>query len=206
MKGEVLEEQLGYWKRQLADLPVLDLLTDHRRPEVLSHRGQAVRVEIAKETTEKLRRISRQEGVTLFMTLLAGFQVVLGRWAGQRDVAVGTDIANRNWKETEGLIGFFVNQLVMRTDVGGNPTLQELLRRVRETTLEAYRHQDVPFERVVEEMQPERSLNRSPLFGVKLVLQNVVQEEMGGWGGVVDDYRAWRKSLFGQSRPAGRRA
>jgi non-ribosomal peptide synthetase component F len=119
-----------------------------------------------------LRELSRRQGVTLYMTLLAALKTLLARYTGREDIAVGTDIANRNRTETEGLIGFFVNQLVMRTDLSGDPSFTELLARVREMTLGAYAHQDLPFETLVHELQPERELGRSPLFQIKFVLQN----------------------------------
>jgi non-ribosomal peptide synthetase component F len=112
------------------------------------------------------------------MTLLAAFQLLLGRYSGQRDVAVGTVVANRNRMETEGLIGFFVNQLVLRTDLNGNPTFLELLQRVRESALEAYMYQDLPFEQLVDKLSPQRDLSRSPLFQVSLVLQNAPQSDL----------------------------
>src|SRR5262245_46404372 len=173
LKGEALEEQLRYWREQLAGMTALELPTDYARPAAPSHRGAVVPIDLGVETSKRLKALSRQEGVTLFMTLLAGFQALLGRWTGQLDVAVGTDIANRNWKETEDLIGLFVNQVVLRTDLSGNPSFRELLWRVRETTLEAYRHQDLPFERLVEDLQPQRTANRPPLFQVKLGLENI---------------------------------
>src|SRR6267142_2519108 len=177
LQGEVLEEQLGYWRKQLAEIPVLELPTDKVRPGVASHRGGWVRFELSEELTGKLKELSRREGVTLFMMLLAAFQVLLSRWAGQDDVVVGTDVANRNRLETEGLIGFFVNQLVLRTDMGGNPSFREVLRRVREVTLGAYAHQDLPFEKLVEELAPVRDISRNPLFQVKLVFQAAPAEE-----------------------------
>jgi len=173
LKGEALEEQLRYWRGQLAGMTALELPADYARPAAPSHRGAVVPIDLGVETSKRLKALSRQEGVTLFMTLLAGFQALLGRWTGQLDVAVGTDIANRNWKETEDLIGLFVNQVVLRTDLSGNPSFRELLWRVRETTLEAYRHQDLPFERLVEDLQPQRTANRPPLFQVKLGLENI---------------------------------
>jgi amino acid adenylation domain-containing protein len=178
LRDEVLEREMEYWRRQLAELEPLELPTDHARPAVTNHQGAAKSFAIEKHLSEKLKELSRREGVTLFMSLLAAFQVVLSKYAGQLDVAVGTDIANRNRLEIEGLIGFFVNQLVLRTGLSGNPDFREVLGRVRRVTLDAYQHQDVPFEKLVEELQPERDLSRSPLFQVKLVLQNNEQQEL----------------------------
>lgn len=175
LQGEVLEKQLSYWKRELSGLQVLELPTDRPRPALASHRGARIGFTLSPQSTERLKVFSRREGVTLFMTFLAAFQVVLGCYAGQDDVVVGTDVANRNRLETEGLIGFFVNQLVLRTDLSGNPTFGELLRRVRGTTLNAYVYQDLPFEKLVEELNPGRDLSRSPIFQVELVFQNAPQ-------------------------------
>jgi amino acid adenylation domain-containing protein/non-ribosomal peptide synthase protein (TIGR01720 family) len=173
LQGEVLERQLQYWREQLRDVPqVLELPTDRPRPAVQSHRGAREAFLIKKELSESLTALSRTEGVTLFMTLLAGFQALLHRYTGQQDIVVGSDIANRNRGEAEALIGFFVNQLVLRTNFADDPSVRDLLRRVREMTLGAYAHQDVPFEKLVEELQPERSLGHSPLFQVKFILQN----------------------------------
>jgi amino acid adenylation domain-containing protein/FkbM family methyltransferase len=173
LTGAVLDRQLSYWKQQLGGtLPVLELPTDYPRPSVYSHRGGQFQFTLSKEVSEALKELSKQERVTLFMTLLAAFQVLLSRYSGQGDVVVGTDIANRNRGETEQLIGFFVNQLVMRTDLSGNPSFGDVLRRVREVALGAYVHQDVPFEKLVEELAPERDLSRNPLFQVKFILQN----------------------------------
>jgi len=173
LQGEVLERQLSYWKKQLEGIPaVLNLSADHPRPAVQSFRGRTQSIELSKGLTEGLKGLSRKEGVTLFMTLLAAFQTLLYRYTGQEDIVVGSPIANRNQTEIEGLIGFFVNTLVLRSDLSGNPTFGELLDRVRKTALEAYDHQDFPFEKLVEELQPERSLSHSPLFQVMFVLQN----------------------------------
>jgi amino acid adenylation domain-containing protein len=172
LQGEALEAQLGYWRRQLAGVPMLELPTDYPRPAVSTSRGASVPFMLSRDLAEKLRGLSRRENVSLFMTLLAGFQAVLCRWSGQEDFVIGTDIANRTWKETEGLIGFFVNQLVLRTSLSGDPSFQHLLARVRETTLMAYAHQDLPFDRLVEALNPPREASRTPLFQVKFVLQN----------------------------------
>jgi amino acid adenylation domain-containing protein/non-ribosomal peptide synthase protein (TIGR01720 family) len=178
LQGEVLEKQLGYWKEQLQGAPVLELPTDRPRPAVQSHRGASQRVILSGELTDGLQALSQQEGATLFMMLSAAFKVLLSRYSGQEDVMVGTAIANRNRTETEGLIGFFVNTLALRTDLGGDPSFLELLKREREVALEAYGHQDVPFEKVVAELGVERDLSRSPLFQVMLVLQNAPLETL----------------------------
>ncbi|GHO60126.1 hypothetical protein KSB_86010 [Ktedonobacter robiniae] len=166
LQEDVLEGQLSYWRQQLEQVPTLDLPTDRVRPMAQSYRGARERVQMPLEVYEGLKVLSQREGVTLFMTLLAGFQVVLQRYTGQSDVSVGTPIANRSRAELEGLIGLFLNTLVLRTDLSGNPSFVELLRRVREVALGAYAHQDVPFEQLVEELQPQRDLSRSPLFQV----------------------------------------
>ena len=176
LQGEVLQGQLAYWRKQLADLSPLTLPTDHPRPAVQTYRGAIQSLQLSAPMSEKLMALSRQEDVTLFMLLLAMFQVLLMRYTGQRDISVGTPIANRRQAELEEVIGFFVNTLVLRTDLSGNPTLQQMLGRVREVCLGAYAHQDIPFEKVVEELEPERDLSRSPLFQVLFVLQNISQE------------------------------
>jgi amino acid adenylation domain-containing protein len=168
-----LERQLGYWREQLHDTPAaLALPTDRARPAVQTFRGGLVPMRLSGELSQALRALSRGEGATLFMTLLAAFQLLLQRYSGQDDIVVGTPIANRTRSETERLIGFFVNTLALRTDLSGDPSFRELLGRVRETALGAYAHQDLPFERLVEELSPERDLSRSPLFQVMFVLQN----------------------------------
>jgi amino acid adenylation domain-containing protein len=171
-QGAVLEEQLSYWRNQLANVSsVLELPTDRRRPEIATFRCAKVTFELKKELTPQLRALSQREGVTLFMVLLAALDALLYRYSGQTDIVVGTMIANRNRHETEGLIGFFVNMLVMRTDLSGNPTFLELLKRVKQMTLAAYQHQDVPFEQIIEMLQPQRTLNRTPLYQVEFTLQ-----------------------------------
>jgi len=172
LQGEVLEKQLAYWKRQLGDLPVLELPTDHPRPAVQTFRGATRTAALSQTLVVELRRLCRREGVTLYMALLAAFAILLQRYTGQEDIPVGTTVANRNRAEIEGLIGFFVNTLVLRADLSGDPTLPELLRRVREVSLDAYVHQDIPFEKLVEELQPKRDMSRTPLFQVMFVLQN----------------------------------
>jgi amino acid adenylation domain-containing protein/non-ribosomal peptide synthase protein (TIGR01720 family) len=172
LAGEVLEKQLSYWLSKLADLPVLRLATDRPRSEAPSFRGASERFELPKTMSDELKALTQREGGTLFMTLMAAFQTLMSSYTGQTDIVVGTDVANRNRAETEGLIGFFVNQLVLRTDLAGDPTFREILARVRKTTLESYAHQDLPFDRLVEALNPERAMNRTPLFQVKMVLQN----------------------------------
>jgi hypothetical protein len=176
---ENLERQLQYWKQQLrGELPVLELPTDRVRPPRQSFRGAVRRFGLSEELSAAIKSLSRQEGATLFMTLLAAFQSLLHRYTNQTDILIGTAIANRNRAEIESLIGFFVNTLVLRTDLGGRPTFRELLRRVRDLTLEAYAHQDLPFERVVEELQPLRDLSRNPIFQVSFALQNAPIQEL----------------------------
>jgi non-ribosomal peptide synthetase component F len=172
LSGERLAAQLDYWRAQLAGLEPLALPTDHPRPSVQGFRGATLPIELGAELTEALKALGRREGATLFMVLLAGFQALLGRYTGQDDVAVGSPIANRTRSELEGLIGFFVNSLVLRADLSGDPGFRALLGRVREATLGAYAHQDLPFEKLVEELQPARDPARNPLFQVMFALQN----------------------------------
>ena len=179
LKGETLERQLSYWRQQLDGASsILELMGEKPRPPVMTFRAAKQTVELSKEVTEKLKEISRQTRVTLFMSLLAAFDVLLYRYSGQPDLLVGTPIANRNRLETEPLIGFFVNTLVLRTDLSGDPTFIEVLQRVREVCLEAYAHQELPFEKLVEDLQPERSQSHSPLFQVMFVLQNIAAEKL----------------------------
>lgn len=173
LQGEVLEAQLAYWKEQLGGkLPVLELPTDRPRPPVQTFRGAIHSFVLPQTMIEALKTLSQEERATLFMTLLAAFKVLLYRYTGQTDIPVGIPVASRNRSEIEGLIGFFVNTLVLRTDLSGNPTFRELLRRVREVSLGAYDHQDMPFEKLVEVLQPERDLSHTPLFQVMFALQN----------------------------------
>jgi amino acid adenylation domain-containing protein len=179
LRGELLENEIAFWRRQLAGLPPhLDLPTDRPRSTMRSLRGTSRPVRLPAGIARPAEALARREGATLFMVLLAGFQALLARLSGQDDLAVGSPIAARNRVETEGLIGFFVNTLVLRGDLSGAPTFRELLGRTRETALAAYLHQDVPFEKLVEELVPERSLAQTPLFQVMLVLQNVPVESL----------------------------
>jgi amino acid adenylation domain-containing protein len=179
LQGAVLDEQLQYWREQLEGAPaVLELPTDHSRPAVQSFRGARQSLRLDHGVSEQLQELSRREGVTLFMSLLAAWQVLLARYSGQEEIVVGSPIAGRTRGETEGLIGFFVNTLVLRGDLSGDPSFAELLQRVKEVCLGAYGHQEVPFEKLVEELQPERSLSHNPLFQVMFVLQNTPREEL----------------------------
>ncbi|HEV7398617.1 MAG TPA: amino acid adenylation domain-containing protein [Pyrinomonadaceae bacterium] len=176
LQGEVLDRQLAYWREELAGTPtVIGLPIDKPRPPVETYHGAVHPLNLSAELSGQLRQVSRRHGATLFMTLLTAYDLLLCRYAGQEQVLVGTPIANRNHLETEPLIGCFVNTLVLRGDLRGNPTFGELLRRVRETALGAYAHQDLPFEKLVEELQPERDMSRSPLFQVWIVQYTPVE-------------------------------
>jgi len=176
--------RLAYWKRQLAGMPeLLDLPTDRPRPAEPSFRGARVPVEVPPGVVDRLRELARTEAATLHMVVLAAFQALLSRYAGTRDVAVGNPVGGRARRETEGLIGLFVNTLVLRTDLSGDPTFRELVGRARETSLDAYQHQEVPFERVVAELRPSRSLSHSALFQVMLQLDDAADATVR-WGGL----------------------
>ncbi|HEU0054920.1 MAG TPA: amino acid adenylation domain-containing protein, partial [Longimicrobium sp.] len=178
LRGEVLEAQVAYWRERLAGAPpVLDLPTDRPRPATVGAAGATLRFKLSRETSDSLRALARGEGATMFMTLLAGWQALLSRYANQPEVMVGIPIAGRGRLETEGLIGFFVNTLVMRGDVGAAGGFRDLVRQAREHTLAAYTHQDVPFERLVEELAPERRLGHAPLYQVMF---DLVAAEPGG--------------------------
>ena len=179
LQGDVLERQLAYWKKQLdRHPPVLQLPSDRPRPKVKTFRGASSSFSIPLDLTKKLKALSQKEEVTLFMTLLAAFKTLLYRYSGQEDILVGSPIANRNQKETEQLIGFFVNTLVLRTNLSGNLTFRDLLLRVKQVALEAYDHQDLPLEKLVEELNLERDLSYDPLFQVMFVLQNTPVEDL----------------------------
>ncbi|UCE20078.1 MAG: amino acid adenylation domain-containing protein [Gemmatimonadota bacterium] len=173
LRGDFLDTQRSYWREHVAGMPrVLELPTDRPRPVVQTYRGGHHSLVLSRNATHLLKRLSQQEGATLFMTLLSVFKTLLFHYTGQEDIFVGTPVANRSRTEIEGLIGFFTNTLVLRTDLSGNPTFRELMRRAREVCLGAYTHQDVPFEKLVEELKPERNLNYSPLFQVMFVFQD----------------------------------
>ena len=171
LTGPLAETQLAYWTRQLADATPLALPTDRPRPPVGRFEGARLPVALPRALVDRLHDLGRQEDATLFMTLTAAFQGLLARHTGQADIVIGSPVAGRNAAETESLIGHFINPLVLRTFLGGNPSAREMLRRVREVTLDAQAHQDLPFERIVEALQPERDAGRNPLFSVMLVLQ-----------------------------------
>ncbi|MCA9538419.1 MAG: AMP-binding protein [Myxococcales bacterium] len=172
LADEVLRRQLAYWQANLAEAPALDLPTDHPRPAVRSHRGASVALALDATLTDGIDALCRAHDVTPFMVLLAGLSVVLSRLSGQDDLVVGSAIANRNRAELEGMVGFFVNSLALRVGLTGALTVGDLLARVRRTTLDAYAHQDVPFDKVVDALGVTRDARRTPLFDVMLVLQN----------------------------------
>jgi amino acid adenylation domain-containing protein len=179
LQGNTLDRHFAYWKKQLKGAPVqLELPTDRPRPNTQSYAGTVLRWEAPADLTAQLTALSRASGTTLFMTLLAAFNVLLSKYSRQEDIVVGTPIANRNRAEIEALIGLFVNTLVLRTDLSGDPTFLELLTRVKETALGAYAHQDMPFEKLVEELKPERSLGHNPLFQVFFSLQNTPRQAL----------------------------
>ena len=174
LKDEVLQEQVDYWKNKLAGAPpLLEIPTDRPRPAVQTVNGASENIAFSPELSEKLKVLTRQEGVTLFMTLLAAYQTLLHRYSGQDDILVGSPIANRTNSKIEKLIGFFVNNLIMKADFSDNPEFTDLLAQVRENALEAYAHQDLPFEKLVEEIQPRRDPSHAPIFQVAFVLQNI---------------------------------
>ena len=176
--GDTLERHLAYWRQQLSGPPpMLEIAGDRPRTESKTGRGAKQTVSFAEDLLQELRTFSRQRGVTLFMTLVASFKVLLHFYTKQDDIVIGTDVANRNRTEIEGVIGFFVNQLVLRTNLSGDPTFCELLDRVREVTLGAYAHQDLPFDRLVDALKLERNPNYAPFFQIKLVLENTFAGE-----------------------------
>ena len=176
LQGEVLDNQLSYWKKQLEDVQTLQLPTDRPRPEQQSYTGGVYHHSLPRERLEQLKTFSKEEGVTLFMTLLTAFQGLLSRYTNQTDIVLGSPIANRRTSELEGLIGFFVNTLVLRISTEGNPTFRQLVKRVEKMTLETYEHQDVPFEQLVDHLNIPRDLSRHPIFQVMFGMENFGDE------------------------------
>ncbi len=172
LTGPVYQEQLDYWKQKLAGFAALQLPTDHPRPAIQTYNGNHKKIEFSESMTQALHAFTRQEHVTLFMVLISAFYILLHRYSGQDDIVIGSPIANRNRSEIERLIGFFVNTLPLRCDLSGDPGFRELLSRMRDNVMKAYEYQDIPFEKLVEAIQPERDMSRNPLFQVMLVLQN----------------------------------
>ncbi|MEH2068927.1 MAG: amino acid adenylation domain-containing protein [Nostoc sp.] len=193
LQAEVLQTQLDYWKQQLKNAPtLLELPTDKPRPAIQTFQGATQYIEFSSQLSQKLANLSRQEGVTLYMTLLAAYVTLLYRYTGSDDIVVGTPLAKRDRLEIEGLIGFFVNTLVLRTDLSGNPSFQELLKRVRQVTLEAYAHPDLPFEELVKALQPQRDLSHTPLFQVMFILESAPTSEVEMSGLTVSSFAAER--------------
>ena len=179
MEGGEIERQLGYWKQELSDAPeVLNLPLDYPRPAIQTYNGSTINFTISEALTARINEISRNEGVTLFMTLLSAFNILLHKLTGEKDISIGTPIANRNRREIENLIGFFVNTLVLRNKIDSRESFIKFMKQVKQTTLRAYDHQDTPFEKLVEAISPERNMAYSPLFQVMLTLQNTPVEEI----------------------------
>ncbi|MER5729490.1 amino acid adenylation domain-containing protein [Streptomyces sp. NPDC002138] len=197
LAGEVLERQLGYWERNLAGVPALELATDRPRPALWSGRGGAVEVDLPAELAAGLGELTRRYGVSRFMVLLAVTQIVLARWSGQQDLAVGTPVAGRGQVELERLVGLLVNTVVLRADLSGEPTFEEFLGRVRESVLGAFDHQEVPFERLVEQLRPERDPSRNPLFQVMFDVQESATGGPRAEGLEVEHFvLPWRSAKF----------
>jgi hypothetical protein len=183
LQGEVLEKQLAFWRERLKGVPpVLELPLDYERPKSRTFTGACEMLHIPAEKLNATKELARREGVTLFMTLMTIYQLLLSKYSGEEQIVVGTDLANRTMPETEGMIGFFINLLAVRTDLSGNPTFRELLGRVREGMLESYAHQEVPFPKIVQDIQPERSATHNPIVQVLFVMQNVprAKRELAG--------------------------
>ncbi len=194
LTGEVLETQLNYWLQHMHGAPpLLELPADRPRPSVQSHQGRSEFLTVNPDLTQKLKHLSQASGTTLFMILLAAFTVLLSRYSRQEDIVAGSPVANRNRRETESLIGCFVNMLVLRTNLQGNPRFLELLKRVRQVTLDAYTHQDLPFEKLVDELQVERSLTHNPLFQTGFALQNAPRDELALPGLTIKPFK-WKNT------------
>lgn len=173
LSGETLARQLAFWRRQLADVPALQLPADHPRPQMLSYAAEVAGLRLPEALSDRLRSLARSERVSLFMLLLAGFNILLHRYSGQEDIVVGSPIANRSREALESMVGFFVNTLALRSDLSGDPTVRELLQRVRATCFDAFAHQDMPFMKLVAEIDPDRDLSRNPIVQVMFAVQNV---------------------------------
>ena len=178
LQGEVLQRQLEYWRQQLLEIDPLELPVDYPRKASENYAAATLEWKLSEELSAALRDLGKQQGFTLFTLLAAGFQLLLARYSGQRDIAVGTPIAGRRWAEIEGVMGFFVNTLVLRANASGRQRVREFLNHVHQITLDAYQHQDVPFEKLVEELHPDRDLSRTPLFQAMLVFENVLPAEL----------------------------
>ncbi|MBD2441617.1 condensation domain-containing protein, partial [Nostoc sp. FACHB-110] len=196
LSGDVLAAQLGYWQQQLAGAPpLLELPTDRPRPVVQTFKGGVELLQIDQNLVTQLRQLSQASGTTMFMTLLAGFAVLMSRYSGQTDLVIGSPIANRNRQEIEGLIGFFVNTLALRFDLSAEPTFTSLLAQVQQVTQQAFDHQDLPFEMLVEELQPERKLDHNPLVQVMFALQNAPVSAWDLPGLKVEDLPWWFETV-----------
>ena len=196
LQGELLQKQVSYWKNQLGnEIPVLELPTDRPRPQVQTFNGAREWLVLSEQLTAAVLALAQREGVTQFIALLTAFKVLLHRYSGQDDIIVGSPIANRPQTETESLIGFFLNNLALRSDLSGNPTFREALARVRKTALDAYANQDVPFEKLIESLKPERDLSRTPIFQVYFNLFNFADQiKLPGAGDTVTFVQAWEQS------------
>ena len=212
LSGAFLKSELGYWKEQLKDLPLsVTIPSDRPRPAVQTVHGFSLPFTLSFALMEKVKWVSRHEGVTPYMTLLAAFQTIVARYSGQYDVVIGTPTANRNRPELEGLIGLFANTLVLRTQLGGDPTFRELLQRVKDTALSAYAHEEMPFEQLVQELRPERSLSHSPLFQILFSLRNTPSGnfhlpglQLEGFAGLAESSK-YDLSLYLEEHAAGYR-
>jgi hypothetical protein len=188
LQGEVLQRQVDYWKRQLDGIPdLLELPTDKARPARQSYRGAHYTHLLPSEISQAVADLSRQEGATVFMTLLAAFSILLSRYSRQDDICVGSPIASRTHRQTEDLVGFFVNTLVLRTHLESEQSFSGLLHAVRQTCLAAYAHQDIPFEMLVEQLQPSRNMSHAPLFQVMLAVQDEISLELQGLEAKIHD-------------------
>ncbi|CCQ48792.1 Long-chain-fatty-acid--CoA ligase [Crocosphaera watsonii WH 8502] len=195
LSKDVLETQLNYWKKQLAgSLPILELPTDYTRPKIQTYKGATKTFILSSELTKKIKAFSQGQGVTIFMTLVAAFKILLARYSGQEDVILGTATAGRRIKKLESLMGFFVNTLALRSNLSNHLSFEEFLTQIKQVCLDAYAHQDVPFEQLVEVLQPERNLSHSPIFQVMFVLQNTAMEELELPGLTVSSLETSRKT------------